>query len=100
MQTNTTLLSTCAVISAAQNTEDSCSEMKSLQKSVDLAANQTVLEFNAKGNATKIVAALQSKASAVATKLTIMTCNTTLVSACSAIAVTKATKGMLKHSNN
>jgi hypothetical protein len=103
MQANTTLVSTCAVISAAQDTEDSCSEMKSLQKSVDLAANQTALESKAKGNAAEI-AALQSKASAAATKLTIMTSNTTLVSACSAIAVTKAeekaTKGMLKHSNN
>jgi hypothetical protein len=103
MQANTTLVSNCAVISAAQDTEDSCSEVKSLQKSVDLAANQTALENEAKGNATKI-AALQSKVFAAATKLTIMTSNTTLVSACSAIAVTKAeekaTKGMLKYSNN
>jgi hypothetical protein len=103
MQANTTVVSTCAIISAAQDTEDSCSEIESLQKSVDLAANQTALESKAKGNATKI-AALQSKASTAATKLTTMTSNTTLVSACSAIAVTKAeekaTKGMLKHSNN
>jgi hypothetical protein len=82
-------VSTCAVIDAASETEDTCDEMKSLQKLVTLASNETALADKAKNNATKI-AALQSKASTAATKLDTLTSNTTLVSACSAIASSKA----------
>lgn len=94
MSTNTTLVSTCAIISAAQDTEDECDKMDSLMKSVALVANSTKLDAKAKGNSTK-VAELQSKASIAATKLETMTTNTTLVSACSSIAASKvAAKGM------
>lgn len=63
--------------------------MKSLQKLVTLASNQTALDEKTKNNATK-AAALQAKASTAATKLDTLTSNTTLVSACSAIASSKA----------
>ena len=89
MSSNATLVSTCAVIDAAEKTEESCDEMKSLQELVTLAGNETALADKTKNNATKI-AALQAKASTAATKLETMTSNTTLVSACSAIASTKA----------
>ena len=63
---------------AAEKTEDSCDEMKSLQKLVTLAGNETALADKAKNNSTNI-AALQAKASTAATKLDTMTTNTTLV---------------------
>ena len=53
MTSNATLVSTCAVIDAAAKTEDTCDEMKSLQKLVALASNETALADKTKNNATK-----------------------------------------------
>lgn len=55
MTSNATLVSTCAVIDAAAKTEDTCDEMKSLQKLVTLASNETALADKTKNNATKSV---------------------------------------------
>lgn len=94
MQTNTTLVSTCAVIAAAEDTKDACSKMASLEKLVSIAANTTKVDKETKGNATK-AAALQSKASAAAVKLADMQTNTTLTDACTSLKSAKeATKGM------
>lgn len=98
MSSNATLMSTCAVIDAAQDTEKTCAKMASLQKSIDLAANTTKLDAKAKGNATK-VAQLQAKASAATTKLATMTSNTTLTDACSSIAATKKAEKEAKKAN-
>jgi len=54
MSSNATLVSTCAVMSAAEKTEDQCDKMESLQKLVSLAANTTKLADTTKNNATKI----------------------------------------------
>jgi predicted nucleic acid-binding Zn-ribbon protein len=97
MTSNATLVSTCAVIDAAEKTQNTCDEMNSLQKLVTLASNETALADKAKNNATKI-AALEAKASTAATKLQTMTTNTTLVSACSAIASSKAAAKAEKNS--
>lgn len=96
MQSNATLVSTCAVISAAQATENDCEDMTDLQKIIDLAANTTKLAEKANNNATKI-AAYQAKASAASVKLATLSSNTTLTDACatmkSAKAEAKAAKG-------
>jgi hypothetical protein len=88
MESNTTLVSTCAVIAAAQKTEDQCDEITSMTKLVALAANETKLADKAKNNATKI-AAYQAKASAAAVKLQALQANTTLTDACSSITTSK-----------
>ena len=66
-----------------------------MTKFTALAANQTALEFKAKGNATK-VAKLQSMATSAEAKLTTLSSNSTLVDACNAMSAAKdAKKGML-----
>jgi hypothetical protein len=89
MESNTTLVSTCAVIAAAQKTEDDCDQITSMTKLVALAANETKLADKAKNNATKI-AEYQAKASAAAVKLQTLQANTTLTDACTSIASAKA----------
>jgi hypothetical protein len=86
---NETLMTTCAVIAAAEDTESDCSEMKDLQKLISLANTETALAAKSKGNETK-AAKIQAEASTAVTKLATLTSNTTLVSECSAIASTKA----------
>lgn len=89
MQSNTTLVSTCAVIAAAEKTANTCDDMEDLQKLATLAANETKLADKAKNNATKI-AALQAKASEASVKLTSLQSNTTLTSACASIKSAKS----------
>ncbi|KAF7880848.1 uncharacterized protein EAF02_006739 [Botrytis sinoallii] len=84
MQANTTLVSTCAVIDAAQTTKKQCNKMEDLQKTIATAAKT-------KGNAT-IEAEYQAKAAKAQTKLAEMTSNTTLVDACSALQTEKEAK--------
>ncbi|TGO30546.1 hypothetical protein BPAE_0005g00370 [Botrytis paeoniae] len=91
MQANTTLVSTCAVIDAAQTTKKQCNKMEDLQKTIDTASNSTKLAAKTKGNATK-EAEYQAKATKAQTKLAEMTSNTTLVDACSALQTEKEAK--------
>lgn len=92
MESNTTLVSTCATISAAEATKDDCKTISQLQKLVSLAANETKLADKTKNNATKI-ASIKDKATTAQTKLDAMTSNTTLVDACASITAAKeATK--------
>ncbi|ATZ54499.1 hypothetical protein BCIN_10g04980 [Botrytis cinerea B05.10] len=91
MQANTTLVSTCAVIDAAQMTKKQCNKMEDLQKTIDTAGNSTKLAAKTKGNATK-EAEYQAKATKAQTKLAEMTSNTTLVDACSALQTEKEAK--------
>ncbi len=81
MEGNTTLTAFCSQL----DTKHACKSMKHLQKEVDRAQNQTALETEFNGNATKI-AAFQAKASKAATKLAEMQSNSTLMNACAAIA--------------
>ncbi|KAM3065620.1 hypothetical protein ACMFMG_011329 [Clarireedia jacksonii] len=89
MTSNATLVSTCAVIDAAEETKSACRMMAKLQKTIDTANNSTKLADKAKGNSTK-EAELKSKAVAAQTKLDAMTSNTTLVDACSSLTQAKA----------
>jgi ABC-type enterochelin transport system substrate-binding protein len=88
LQSNTTLVSTCAIIAAAEKTANTCDDMEELQQLVTLAANETKLADKAKNNATKI-SALQAKASEASVKLTSLEANATLTSACSSIKTAK-----------
>ncbi|RDW84959.1 hypothetical protein BP6252_02549 [Coleophoma cylindrospora] len=97
MQSNTTLVSTCAVIAAANKVADTCDNMKEIEKNMALAANTTKLDSKFKGNATKI-AEFQAKVSAQATKLDTLNSNATLTSACSAISASAAAKKAAKAS--
>lgn len=89
MSSNTTLVSTCAVIDAAAKTDDECESMKSLQKLITLAGNDTALADKAKNNQTKIDA-IKTMATKAQTKLDAMTSNTTLTTACDSIKSSKA----------
>ncbi|TGO89848.1 hypothetical protein BPOR_0091g00140 [Botrytis porri] len=91
MQANTTLVSTCAVIDAAQTTKKQCDKMEDLQKTIDTAGNSTKLAAKIKGNATK-EAEYQAKATKAQTKLAEMMSNTTLVDACSVLQTEKEAK--------
>jgi hypothetical protein len=91
MESNTTLVSACSVISAAQQVKAACSKMEDLQDTIALAANTTKLDKKFKSNATKI-ADFQAKATEAQTKLDAMTSNTTLVSSCSDLAAEKESK--------
>jgi len=91
MESNTTLVSACAGISAANDVKSACNKMEDLQDAIALAANTTKLDEIFKGNSTKI-ADFQAKAATAQTKLDAMTSNTTLVSDCSDLA---AEKGMV-----
>ncbi|KAL3426402.1 hypothetical protein PVAG01_03193 [Phlyctema vagabunda] len=99
MSSNATLVSTCAVIQAADDTKDDCEKMQKLQKSIDLVNNSTKLEAKTKGNETKI-AKLQAKATEATAKLAEMSSNTTLVDACSTIAADKAAKKQAKEASS
>ncbi|TVY57852.1 hypothetical protein LCER1_G002117 [Lachnellula cervina] len=95
MSSNTTLMSTCAVIDAAAKTDDECQSMKSLQKLVSLAGNDTALADKAKNNQTKIDA-IKGLATKAQTKLDAMTSNSTLTTACDSIKSSKASKNGTK----
>ncbi|KUJ14966.1 uncharacterized protein LY89DRAFT_588749 [Mollisia scopiformis] len=93
LQSNSTLMSACAVIDAEAAEEDQCQEtfckfMDGLQKFVDVANNQTKLDKLTDGNTTK-EADIKAKAATAQTKLTAMQSNSTLVSACDALKTSK-----------
>jgi hypothetical protein len=72
-----------------------CREMRSLNKLVKLASNETRLADKMHNNATKI-ASIQAKASEASTKLTKMEANTTLTMTCSVMAAAEKTEVPLK----
>lgn len=88
MQSNTTLVSTCAVIDSAEKVKQTCNVMKDLQKTVELAANTTKLSTKLKANATKI-AEFTKWAATADEKLKTLMSNSTLVSTCSDLAASK-----------
>jgi hypothetical protein len=84
LTSNSTLMTNCAVIDAAQKEEDMCQETFALQAFVKFAANETAVASKTNNNATKI-ADIQLKASQAAAKLDILTSNSTLQAACPAV---------------
>jgi hypothetical protein len=84
LESNSTLMSACAVIDAQAAENDQCQETFALQRFVRFAANSTAVATATKNNATKI-AKIQSEASKASTKLQTLTSNSTLQSACPAV---------------
>jgi len=84
LESNSTLMSACAVIDAQTAEDDQCQETFVLQGFVKFAANSTAVATATKNNATKI-AKIQSEASKAATKLQTLTSNSTLQAACPAV---------------
>jgi len=84
LQSNSTLVSACAVIDAQEAEDDSCQETFALQRFVKFAANSTAVATATKNNATKI-ANIQLEASKAASKLQTLTSNSTLQAACPAV---------------
>jgi hypothetical protein len=84
LQSNSTLMSACAVIDAQEAEDDSCQETFALQRFVKFAANSTAVATATKNNATKI-ANIQLEASKAASKLQTLTSNSTLQAACPAV---------------
>jgi hypothetical protein len=84
LETNSTLMSACAVIDAQAAEDDKCQQTFALQRFLKFAANSTAVAAATKNNATKI-ANIQSEASKAATKLQTLTSNSTLQAACPAV---------------
>jgi hypothetical protein len=84
LQSNSTLMSACAVIDAAQAETDGCQETFLLQRFVAFAANTTAVGSATQNNATKI-ADIELRASDAAAKLQTLTSNSTLQAACPAV---------------
>lgn len=95
LQSNTTLMTACDSIFAAEDTLDQCDEMASLEKVMEIANNQTLLDKATKNNATK-AAAYQAKASAKAQTLADLQSNTTLTAACAVVNDKASCKTMAK----
>ncbi|KAK8085924.1 hypothetical protein PG994_000898 [Apiospora phragmitis] len=77
MQSNATLTSFCSV----ENTKQECRKMNMLQKTTELAKNQTALDAKFNGDETK-VKAFQDKAAKWQTQLDAMMANSTLMDTC------------------
>ncbi|CAO2652323.1 Nn.00g006060.m01.CDS01 [Neocucurbitaria sp. VM-36] len=87
LESNSTLTTTCAVISAERQTKQECSQMKQLQKLATLASNQTAMDaFVAKKslNSTQ-VDKLKERISNAETKLQTLSSNTTLTDLCATL---------------
>jgi hypothetical protein len=84
LESNSTLMSACAVIDAQEAEDDKCQETFALQRFVKFAANSTAVATATKNNATKI-AKIQTEASKASTKLQTLTGNSTLQAACPAV---------------
>jgi hypothetical protein len=80
LTSNSTLQAACPAVQQ----KDECNLMKTLQKFVDVANNQTKLNKLAKGNTTK-EAEIQASAAKAQTKLTAMQGNATFMAACTAL---------------
>ncbi|CAJ2503422.1 Uu.00g108160.m01.CDS01 [Anthostomella pinea] len=95
MSSNSTLMTSCAVIAAHEDAVDSCDKMQSWEKSIAAAANGTKLTDKFDGNATKVTA-FQAKASSEATKLAALASNSTLTQFCSVQSTLSDCKTMSK----
>jgi len=93
LQSNTTLMSACAVIDAQAAEDDKCQETFILQRFVKFAANTTAVATATKNNSTKI-AEIELKASDAAVKLESLTSNSTLQAACAAVTQKDECKAM------
>ncbi|KAK7949404.1 uncharacterized protein PG986_010290 [Apiospora aurea] len=90
MQGNATLTSFCSV----QDTKAQCFKMAAMQKTEEMAKNQTALEAKFKGDETKIKA-FQDKAAKWQTQLDAMMANSTLMDTCKTL-----NKAQAEASNN
>lgn len=84
LTSNTTLMSACEIIDAADRETDQCQQQFVLSKFVKFAANETAVASATKNNATKI-ANIQLKASDAAAKLQTLESNATLQAYCPAV---------------
>ena len=89
LTSNSTLVATCAIIDAAEDTKDACQKIQSLETLMAFANNETALEQQTHNDTTKM-ASIQSKASSLASKLSTLTSNATLMSACTSAASTSS----------
>jgi hypothetical protein len=80
LTSNSTLQADCPAVMQ----KDECKIMKTLQKFVDVANNQTKLDKLTKGNTTK-EAEIKARAATAQTKLTAMQSNATFTAACTAL---------------
>ncbi|KAJ8060065.1 hypothetical protein OCU04_011675 [Sclerotinia nivalis] len=94
LQSNTTLMTNCAVIDAAIMTNSSCTQQFLLQKFVDFAANDTLVTATVNNDMTK-VAEIELKASDAAAKLQMLQSNATLQAACPAVFMADECKMMV-----
>ncbi|KAK8040113.1 hypothetical protein PG993_008524 [Apiospora rasikravindrae] len=85
MQGNATLTAFCSV----QNTKAQCFKMAAMQKTEEMAKNQTALEAKFKGDETKIKA-FQDKAAKWQTQLDAMMANATLMDTCKTLTKAQA----------
>ncbi|KAF2686200.1 hypothetical protein K458DRAFT_298990 [Lentithecium fluviatile CBS 122367] len=95
MQSNTTLVTECAVVDAHQKDVSQCKRMKKLTKLAAMANNQTAMDaFVAKKelNSTQVTK-LQEKIANATTKLQEMSSNTTLTDLCTQIQEQKGASG-------
>lgn len=101
MQSNTTLVSECAIVSAERKSVQQCKQMKMLTKLAALAGNETAMtafEQKKKLNETGIEK-LKAKIAEAQTKLTDMQSNTTLADFCTQRAQQQQEKGGGKSSS-
>ncbi|ORY58574.1 uncharacterized protein BCR38DRAFT_460881 [Pseudomassariella vexata] len=82
LASNSTLMSSCAVVQAVEDDKDACDDMEDMEKMIEKASNPTKLADKFDNNATKI-AEFKAKASDAVTKLADMQGNTTLLAFCS-----------------
>ncbi len=80
LQSNSTLTAFCSV----EKTKATCHSMKTLEKEIELGANQTALDAKFKGNETKI-ARFQQQVERAKTKLAVLQGNETLSNACASL---------------
>lgn len=91
MSTNTTLVSTCAIINAAEATKDDCQTIERLAELMNLIGNATAIESKTHGNTTKMDK-LKAKTAEGKAKLEALQSNATLVAECENYAAAKVAK--------
>lgn len=96
MSTNATLVSTCAVINAAEETQDDCQEVEKLTELMALVGNATAIEAKTNGNTTKMEK-LKAKAAEGTAKLENLQANATLMTECANYAAAKAARKAAKN---
>lgn len=87
LQSNTTLVSQCAIVDAGEKLKGQCKQMKMLTKMMDVAANATALSEMAtkRGWTDAQTTKFKARAANATMKLDKLKSNTTLVDACSTI---------------